>query len=181
MSQAKIGNNSLALKACFSIKHLMSCKYVYQICLKLQDKRRLDVDSLLAEKFISFSTPLLDSLNKSVTILEQCIKNGKTVCVNPEFHGKNMSTNSTSNSLEDLGKMLYAERKRMDRAQELLDYWTQFNETYNRNILEDTAMIHVYFKQLGIINYIRDELYSGIDFLGKLKIFFPLQKLLVKK
>ncbi len=118
---------------------------MYQICLKLQDKKSLDVDSLLAERFISFSTPLLDSLNKSVTILEKCIKNGEPVCVNPEFHGKNMSTNSTSNSLEDLGKMLYAERKRMGRAQELLHSWTQFHETYNSKISEENAMLHVYF------------------------------------
>ena len=31
---------------------------------------------------------------------------------------------------------------------------------------EEIAVLHVYFKQLGIIQYIRDELYSIIDFIG---------------
>ncbi len=31
---------------------------------------------------------------------------------------------------------------------------------------EEIAVLHVYFKQLGIIQYIRDELYSIVDFIG---------------
>ncbi len=127
----------------------------------------MDADSLLAEKFIAFSEPLLERLNSSVTIIEECLNNEETVCENPEFHGVNMSTINVNNTIDELKLMLYAERRRRDYAQNMLDYWTMKNETYHKNIIEDTALIHVYFKQLGIVNYTRDELYSAIDFIGK--------------
>ncbi len=128
----------------------------------------MDADFLLAERFIDFLTPMLDSLYSSVATIQECISKGETVCYNPEFHGKNMSTSSTNNTIQDLKKMLYAEENRLDYIQDLLDYWTFKNETYHKNAMEDLALIHVYFKQLGIVNYIRDELYSAIDFIGKL-------------
>ncbi len=32
--------------------------------------------------------------------------------------------------------------------------------------LQDIALLHVYFKQIGIMEYARDEIYSNIDFVG---------------
>lgn len=30
----------------------------------------------------------------------------------------------------------------------------------------DVVLLHVYFNQMGVIEYVRDELYSVIDFIG---------------
>ncbi len=39
-------------------------------------------------------------------------------------------------------------------------------EDQKNNAAEDMAIIHVYYKELGIIQYSRDELYSFTDFIG---------------
>ncbi len=36
----------------------------------------------------------------------------------------------------------------------------------------DAVLLHVYFKQLGVVEYVRDELYSVVDFIGKLTVYF---------
>ncbi len=30
----------------------------------------------------------------------------------------------------------------------------------------DSALLHVYFKELGVVEYVRNELYTEIDFVG---------------
>ncbi len=48
-----------------------------------------------------------------------------------------------------------------------LDSIKQAYDDATENPAEDMAVIHVYFKELGTIQYSRDELYSLIDFIGK--------------
>ncbi len=35
-----------------------------------------------------------------------------------------------------------------------------------RDAPNDASLLHVYFKQLGVVEYVRDELYSVVDFTG---------------
>ncbi len=58
----------------------------------------------------------------------------------------------------------YVAWKKLNKTEEKLE--SASREFFSQRSVNDVILLHVYFKQLGIIHYVRDELYSVVDFIG---------------
>ena len=74
--------------------------------------------------------------------------------------------------LERPGQFLYnlteqikntTKAKKMEKLQKLYD-----------NIIDSSSVVHIYFKELGIVKYSKDQLYGALDVIGEELFFFNL-------
>ncbi len=72
-------------------------------------------------------------------------------------------------AVEKLAKKLATLEKYSTEYYAVLAKSAYANNTYDTLVagaVEDMAIIHVYYRELGIVQYVRDELYSIVDFIG---------------
>ena len=46
-------------------------------------------------------------------------------------------------------------------------------QNYINQIYEHAALVHIHFRELGVVKYRKDQLYSGIDLIGKIYLANP--------
>ncbi len=74
-------------------------------------------------------------------------------------------TNKTLSN-QELGRQLHGYKSKITKFDEDLDLYRSELYKMESEVLENVALFHVYFKELGMVQYLRDELYSVIDFIG---------------
>ncbi len=93
-----------------------------------------------------------------------------------ECEAANLAYYGHNNETEFLGEWVLA--KKLNRSAEQIETFEKGLDEFKDDIfklesevLKDVALFHVYFKELGMVQYLRDELYSIVDFIGGFFVF----------